>query len=578
MSKIQYRFKYDEYGNTREIIVYSSGTGVSSISFVNKGTAFNKPERVAFGLQASLPPGVRDIDDQIENTQRIVDQKVDDIERFIFVRGLFDRNVTLAHALIKSDLKKYMGIVYTPTIDLAVQKYSTLYRQANGLHFYPGNIDMAEDILRRYMHRDIRVAVVTDNQGIPGMGDQGAGGIAICLGKLMLYTQGGGIAPWHCLPVSLDVGTDNEKLLSDKKYLGWRNRRLKGEEYLSFVGRFVRAFRNVYPDALCQWENFSRANGIGIRDAFADELISFNDNIQGTGTIALAVAMSAMRLKNESLADQKFMVCGEDSGCIGVCEQIEAALLDEGLSQQDALAAIFLVDKSGVLTIDRATEYYTKRFAKDPSSLPEIDFTDAGSALEVVEKKGITVFVSTSGTERCIDQGLIRAMQKNSERPVLVPMYSAPDLNEAFFKDIYKWSEGKALVASGSSLNSFSFDGNECRVSQGNNVLVFPGVGLGALASGTREILPEYFTVAARAISAVVSQSDLEKGQLLPTIADLEKVSNKVALAVAMSAVKNERSRPCVFSTFQHENDESRMRELLKKMRWEPNYLPLVAM
>lgn len=577
MSKIEYKFKYDEYGNTREIIVYGSGTAASSISFVNKGTAFNEAERVKLGLQGSLPPGIRDLDDQIENSRRIVEEKVDDIERFIFVRALFDRNVTLAHALIRSDLEKYMGIVYTPTIGLAVQKFSTLYRQASGLHFYPGNIDTAEDILRRYLHRDIRVAVVTDNQGIPGMGDQGAGGIAVCLGKLMLYTQGGGIAPWHCLPVSLDVGTDNEELLGDKRYLGWRNRRLKGEEYLSFVGRFVRAFRNVFPDAICQWENLARHNAFGIRDAFTDELITFNDNIQGTGAVALAAILSAMRAKNELLTSQKFMVFGDDSGSVGICEQLEIALKEEGLSEQQARDAIFLVDRDGILTTKRAGEYFLKRFAKDPRRFKWVKDTTM-SVASAIAHSGTTVYVSTSGADGCIEQGLARAMQANTEKPVIIPLYSPAERSEKCVRDIYDWTEGKALVASGSPLNSFEFHGNRCNVSQGNNILIFPGVGLGVLASGAREVLPEFFTAAARAVSAHVANGELERGQLLPVVGELEKVSNKVALAVAMCAVRHGVSRPCVFSSFQHEGEESRMRELITRMRWEPHYLPIVPM
>ena len=205
-----YRFKYDEYGNTREVISYASGASACSCSYINKGTAFSKDEREQLDLQAALPPGSRDLEAQIESSKTKVSDKVDDIEKYIFLRSLFDRNVTLAHALIKSDIEYYMKLIYTPTIGMAVQKYSSMFRQANGLHFYPGNIDRAEDILRRFSHRDIRVAVVTDNQGVLGIGDQGVGGIAVCLGKLMLYTQGAGIAPWHCLPVSLDVGTNNE--------------------------------------------------------------------------------------------------------------------------------------------------------------------------------------------------------------------------------------------------------------------------------------------------------------------------------------------------------------------------------
>lgn len=577
MSKIQYKFKYDEYGNTREIIVYGSGSAATSISFVNKGTAFNEEERRKLGLQGSLPPGIRNIDDQIENTRRIVDEKIDDIERFIFVRALFDRNVTLAHAVIKSDLEKYMGIVYTPTIGLAVQKFSALYRQANGLHFYPGNIDMAEDILRRYLHRDIRVAVVTDNQGIPGMGDQGAGGIAVCLGKLMLYTQGGGIAPWHCLPISLDVGTDNEELLRDKKYLGWRSRRLRGEEYLSFVGRFVRAFRNVFPDTICQWENLTPHNAFGIRDAFADEIITFSDDIQGTGAVALAAIFSAMRSKNEALQSQKFMIFGDDSGSVGICEQLEMALKEEGVSEQAACDAIFLVDRYGIVTTKRASEYYLKKYAKDPKRFKWLKDMDSSIA-SAISHCGATVYISTSATDGCIDQGLVKALQKNTERPVVMPLYSPAEVTEQCVRNIYDWTGGKGLVVSGSPLSGFEFQGMSCNVSQGNNILVFPGVGLGVLASGAREVLPEFFNAAARAISGHVSRAELDSGQLLPGVSELEKVSDKVALAVAMCAVRLGVSRPCVFSSFQHQGEESRMAELISRMRWKPQYLPIVPM
>lgn len=577
MSKIQYKFKYDEYGNTREIIVYGSGSAVSSISFVNKGTAFNAAERVKLGLEGSLPPGIRNLDDQIENTRHIVDAKVDDIERFIFVRALYDRNVTLAHALIKSDLEKYMGIVYTPTIGLAVKKFSALYRQANGLHFYPGNIDQAEDILRRYLHRDIRVAVVTDNQGIPGMGDQGAGGIAVCLGKLMLYTQGAGIAPWHCLPISLDVGTDNEILLNEKRYLGWRNRRLKGEEYLSFVGRFVRAFRNVFPDAVCQWENLSSHNAFGIRDAFADEIITFNDNIQGTGAVALAAILSATRAKNEILSDQIFIVFGAETDGVGICEQLEIALQEDGLSQEEACDLIFLCDNHGVITTDRAGDYYLKKFCKSPKKFGWLKDKNL-SVADIILKCGATVYVSASGADECIEQDLIESMLKNTDRPVIIPLYNSDAGSEQCIRDIYSWTGGKAMVASGSPLNKFEFQGHSYSVSQGNNILIFPGVGLGVLASGAREIIPEFFTAAAKAVSSFVSQDELESGQLLPAVGDLERVSNGVALAVGMCAVQHGISRPCVFSSFQHEGEESRMRELIKRMRWEPHYLPIVPM
>lgn len=577
MSKIQYKFKYDEYGNTREIIVYGSGSAVSSISFVNRGTAFNKAERARLGLQGSLPPGIRSIEEQIENTQRIVDAKVDDIERFIFIRALFDRNVTLAHALIRSDLEKYMGIVYTPTIDLAVQKFSTLYRQASGLHFYPDNIDMAEDILRRYLHRDVRVAVVTDNQGIPGMGDQGAGGIALCLGKLMLYSQGAGIAPWHCLPISLDVGTDNETLLNDKSYLGWRNKRLKGEEYLSFMGRFVRAFRNVFPDALCQWENLSNHHAFSIRDAFADEIITFNDNIQGTGAVALSAILSAMRAKNEKLTDQKFLILGANTTGVGVCEQLEIALQEEGLTEGQARDLIFLADEDGIITTRRAKEYYLKKFAKDLKVFGWLEAKD-NTLINTVIESGTTVLVSTSTVDGCIGEALVTSMLKNTATPVILPLNNQAEASRQCVENVMNWSEGNALMACGYPLADLQFKGKHFNVSQSNNILIFPGVALGVLASGAREVLPEFFTAAAGAVSRLVSRDDIDKGGLLPAVADLDKVCNTVALAVAMCAVEHGISRPCVFSSFQHEGEESRMRELIKRMRWEPQYLPIVPM
>lgn len=240
-------FEYDEFGGTSALIARTTGHALQQDHYINKGTAFSLEERDRLGLNGALPPSPRNLASQVTNSAAKVRDKEDDIERYIYIRALFDRNVTLAHALIASDLSYYMRIIYTPTVGLVCQRYSNIFRSANGIHFYPGNIDQAEEILARYIYRDIRVAVVTDNEGILGIGDQGTGGIAICLGKLMLYTQGAGIAPWHCLPISLDIGTDNPALLADKEYLGWRHPRLTGQAYLDFVGTFSAAFKRSFP-------------------------------------------------------------------------------------------------------------------------------------------------------------------------------------------------------------------------------------------------------------------------------------------------------------------------------------------
>jgi malate dehydrogenase (oxaloacetate-decarboxylating) len=578
MPENQYGFKYDEYGNTREILVYASGITIHNISYVNKGTAFSKSERKRLGLEAALPPAVRSLEHQVENSKIKVNSKEKPIEKFIYVRSLFDRNVALAHALIKSDIENLMGIIYTPTVGLAVQQYSSMFRQANGLHFYPGNIDQAENILRRYLHRDIRVAVVTDNQGILGIGDQGAGGIAICLGKLMLYTQGAGVAPWHCLPISLDVGTNNEALLEDNEYLGWRHRRLVGDDYLEFIGRFATAFRNVFPNALCQWEDFSKQNAFAIRDSYLNDMISFNDDIQGTGAVTLSGILTAMRIKLEKLKDQVFLVHGAGAGGVGIAEQIGVALEDAGLSKEEAKDRIFTLDSRGVVTTDRDLEEYKLKFAKDKEKFSWLKDPVNLSLHEAVRHAGITVLIGTSGQGGCFTREVVDAVSANTDRPVIMPLSNPTSMAEALPEDIYRWTDGRALVATGSPFAPVVHNGVTHHIGQCNNVFVFPGVGLGVLGSGARKVLPQFFTAAAHAVSTCVSKAEMAEGCLVPPVASLRDVSAKVALAVGMSAVKHGVSRPCVFSTFQHEGDETRMAELLRKMRWEPEYLPIVAM
>ncbi len=578
MSTNLYRFKYDEFGNTREIVVYASGDAARSCSYINKGTAFSFEERKALGLEATLPPGIRSLEEQVESSKVKVNEKVDDIEKFIFIRSMFDRNATLAHALIQSDIKNYSKIIYTPTIGLAVQKYSSMFRQANGLHFYPGNIDGAEDILRRFVHRDVRVAVVTDNQGVLGIGDQGAGGIAVCLGKLMLYTQGAGIAPWHCLPISLDVGTNNEKLLADSTYLGWRHRRLEGEEYLSFIGRFVRAFRNVFPNALCQWEDFSQQNAFSIRDAFVDELISFNDDIQGTGAIALAAILSAIKIKEEKLADQRILIHGGGAGGVGIGEQIMNAMMDEGLSEREALNRIFMVDSKGLMVSANKLELYKKKFAKNKASHPWLGEIDKIDIPGIIREAGITMLIGTTGQDFFFNEEAIREIKKNTSRPLVLPLFQHISTPQVFCQNISKWSKEGLLVATGNPCATLDTFEEARYIGQCNNAFVFPGVGLGILASGAREVLPEFFTVAARVISGMMSPEQLEQGRLVPPIKDIRKVAKNVALAVAMCAVTKGVSRPCVYSDFQHNNDEARMRKIIDRIRWNPDYLPLVSM
>ena len=572
-----YRFNYDEFGNTKEIVVLARGLGVADNSYTNKGTAFTEEERDLLELHGTLPPSVRGLEQQIENSRVAIAKKENDIEKFIYIRSLFDRNVTLAHAFIASDIESYMPIIYTPTVGEACRHYSSMFRKAHGLHFYPGNIDRAREILTSIGQRQVRVAVVTDNQGILGIGDQGAGGIAICVGKLMLYTQGAGIAPWHCLPISLDVGTDNPALLDDPNYLGWRHARLKGDDYIEFVQRFAKAFKEVFPHALCQWEDFSKQNAFAIRDTYLHDLISFNDDIQGTGAITLAAILAAMKIKKEEMKEQRYLIHGAGAGGVGIAEQIEAALLEEGLSAAQARELIYTVDSRGLVTSNRRLDPYKEKFAKNPADLPWYREDQDGNLLNVIKQSKTTVLIGTSGQYGCFDHEVVKAMLANCPQPIILPL-SNPTANiEALPTDLEEWTAGRALVATGSPFAPLQRAGRKVRVGQCNNVFIFPGVGLGVLAAGAREVLPEFFTAAARAVAEQVNPAELQDGVLMPEVKNLRKVSRRVAQAVGESAIAAGIAGPCAFSTFQHENDPERLARLIDGMYWRPSYLPLVA-
>ena len=571
-----YKFVYDEYGNTEEIKVHTRGIGVHSNNYVNKGTAFNEIERRELGMDGGFPPAVRPFEQQVKNSLEKVLKKEHDIERYIYMRSLFDRNVTLAHAVIATDIARFMEIIYTPTVGLACQQYSSMFRSANGVHIYPGNIDRAEEIFHRYGHRDIRVAVVTDNQGILGIGDQGAGGIAICLGKLMLYSQGAGIAPWHCLPISLDVGTNNEELLNNEEYLGWRHRRLTGSEYVKFIQQFAKAFKNVFPHALCQWEDFSKQNAFAVRDAYLHDLISFNDDIQGTGAVTLAAIFTAMKIKGEKIEDQVYLVHGAGAGGIGIAEQIEAALIEHGLKENEARRRIFTLDSQGVVTSDRMVEPYKAKYAKNSVEMDWLQDLGNNALVDTIKHAGVTVLIGTSGQPGCFTREIVEAMAENSERPVILPLSNPTDKAEALPQDIYKWTGGKALVATGSPFPPVKQDGKKIRIAQCNNVFIFPGVGLGTLASGAKEVLPSFFTAGAKAVAELVSQEDLDAGILMPRLEKLKDVSTSVAFEVGLAAIRGKVSGPCAFSKFKHKNDPKRLKILIEKMRWKPEYLPLV--
>ena len=572
-----YEFRFGEFGETLGVQINLRGFDILRYNNISKGTAFTIEDRYKLKLSGFLPPRVKSLEDQVKSSLSIVDQKENDIEKFIYIRSLFDRNVVLAHAVIAADVTKFLPIIYTPTVGLACQQYSTMFRRANGVHFYPGNIKYADHILRNYTDQDIRIAVVTDNQGILGIGDQGAGGIPICLGKLMLYTQGAGIAPWHCLPISLDVGTDNDDLLNDPNYLGWRHKRLRGEEYDQFIDKFVKAFKRNFPHALCQWEDFSKQTAFSVRDKYLDDVVSFNDDIQGTGSIALAGIIAAMKVKKEKMTDQVYLVHGAGAGGIGIAEQIQTELMEQGMTESDAVDKIFTLDSRGVVTSDRELEPYKLKFAKDPKSLAWLSSPDDNTLLNVVKNEKVTVLIGTSGQPGCFTKEIVNAVGEHTDRPVILPLSNPTTKTEALPEDVYQWTRGKALVATGSPFAPVSHGGKDYRIGQMNNAFVFPGVGLGVIASGATKVLPVFFSAAARAVAAFISEEDIADGILCPPLDQLRAVSIEVAKQVGAEAIKaGVTTKDCYFARYNHENDPQRLNTLIDKMIWSPEYFDLM--
>ncbi|MCD4719971.1 MAG: NAD-dependent malic enzyme [Desulfobacula sp.] len=568
-----YEFVYGEFGETLGVQINLRGSDVLRFNNISKGTAFTIAERIKLKLSGFLPARVKTIEDQIKTSLKVIEEKKNEIEKFIYIRSLYDRNVILAHAVIASDVTKFLPIIYTPTVGLACQQYSAIYRRANGIHFFPDNIDYAEYILRNYTDQDIRIAVVTDNQGILGIGDQGAGGLPICLGKLMLYTQGAGIAPWHCLPISLDVGTDNEELLNDPNYLGWRHKRLTGEEYYTFLEKFVIAFKKIFPLALCQWEDFSKQTAFTIRDKYYNEVISFNDDIQGTGSVVLAGILAAMKVKKEKMTDQVYLVHGAGAGGVGVADQIQTELVEQGMGEKEAIARIFTLDSRGVVTSDRDLEPYKIKFSKDPKTLAWLKTPKDNTLLNIIKNEKVTVLIGTSGQPGCFTKEIVEAVGENTGRPVILPLSNPTVKAEAIPKDVFEWTDGKALVATGSPFDPVHHNGKDHRIGQMNNSFVFPGVGLGVVASGATEVLPIFFSAAAHAVAEFISEEDITNGILCPPLDQFREVSLEVAKRVGAEAIKaNITQKDCAFSKFKHNNDPERLNTLVDKMCWNPRY------
>jgi malic enzyme len=530
--------------------------------YLNKDAAFSADEREIYGLRGLLPPHVLTIDQQVHLELEHVRRKSDDLERYIGLAALQDRNETLFHRLLRDHLEELLPVVYTPVVGRACQEFSHILRRPRGVWLTPPDAPRFAQLLRDGAPTDdVRLVVVTDNERILGLGDQGAGGMAIPVGKLAIYTAAAGVHPMAILPVSLDVGTDNAALLADPLYLGHASPRLRGAAYAELVEVFVEALASVFPRAVLQWEDFKGANAITLLARYRHRLASFNDDIQGTGAVALGGLLAAERLLGVPLAAQRILLVGAGAAGLGIAGLIRHATGAAG-------TAMLLVDHEGVLHDGRQLTPEKAPFAAAAGTLPTSCLATGPDVRldEVISAWRPTVLVGTTGVGGRFDEATIRALADTTDRPVVLALSNPTSACEAVPADVLEWTGGRALMATGSPFPPAPVDGQDRPIGQANNAFVFPGLGLGAMVAEAREITDDMLVTAARTLAGTVSAERLAAGALYPAIHDLPRVARLVALAVVREA------RDSGFGRNFHDEE---IEPAVDRAIWLPEYAPL---
>lgn len=495
----------------------------------NKGSAFTKEEREVLGIRGLLPAHVHTIDEQLVRVLGNVRRETTNLAKYTFLAGLQDRNMTLFYRLLLENLEELMPIVYTPTVGQACLEYSYIYRRPHGVFVTAEHKGSIAEVLRNAGIQDIRIIVVTDGERILGLGDIGADGMGIPTGKLSLYTACGGIDPFQGLPVTLDVGTDNKDLLDDPLYIGLKQPRLRGEAYDELVDEFVAAAQEVFPETLIQFEDFANRNAFRLLQKYRDQVCCFNDDIQGTAAVTLAGLYSAAHILGGKLKDHKFLFLGAGEAGIGSGDLVVSALMADGLTEKDARQRCWFVDSKGLVAKARTDLVERKLpYAHDFEFIPEF--------LACVEALKPTAIIGLSGMPRTFTRQVLEAMARLNERPIIFSLSNPTSRAECTAEEAYTWTQGRAIFASGSPFDRVTINGATFVPSQGNNVYIFPGVGLGVIASGARRVTDEMFLVAARALAHQVSYADLAQGRVYPPLGRIRDVSATIAVQVAQVA------------------------------------------
>jgi malic enzyme len=524
----------------QQIVPHARGAAVIADPLTNKGTAFTAEEREALHLDGLLPPAISTIEQQLERVYQNFQAKPTPLERYIHLAALQDRNETLFFRLLRDHIDEMMPVVYTPVVGEACQQFSHIYRRPRGLYISYEQRDRIDRILENHP-RPPAIIVVTDGERILGLGDQGVGGMGIPIGKLSLYTACAGIPPELTLPIILDVGTDNQALLNDPLYLGMRHPRVRGAEYQAFIDRFVEAVMRVFPGAVLQWEDFLKENAMKQLARFRGRLCTFNDDIQGTAATVLAGIYAAVRVTGVAMRTQRMVIAGAGASAQGIADLFTSALVAEGLSLEDARRSICTVDSRGLVTADRpGLEDFKRTYARPIGEIAAYACADRAriSLEETIRNFTPTILVGTSGTAGAFTEAVVTAMADVNDRPIVFPLSNPTSKSECTAEEAVRWSDGRAIVATGSPFEPVEWRGRRHRIGQGNNAFIFPGVGLGLWVGQVSRVSDAVFLEAAKALAQQVSVDDLAAGSVYPSLTRIRECSHAVACAVVRRAIE----------------------------------------
>jgi len=548
---------------TDPLSVTERGLQILNDPGLNKGTSYSDEERETLGLKGLLPPFRSDMEEQVQRVMENYWRHTDPLDKYTFLIGLADRNITLFYRVLMENLLEMTPVMYTPTVGYACQQFGHIYRKNRGMYIHLNHKGRIAEVLDNWPNDEVDIIVISDGSRILGLGDLGANGMGIPIGKLVLYVAGAGLHPDRTLPILLDVGTDNEELLNDPLYLGITHRRVHGDEFYEIVDEFVQAATARWPNVLIQWEDFTNDKAFPLLNRYRDEVLCFNDDIQGTGAVALSGLLASMRVIDEHLSDQRIVFCGAGSAAVGIADMICAGIADEhSMSTEEARELVWMVDSRGLVTTTRESglEKHKIPYARDEAPAAEL--------LEVVKRVKPTILIGASGQAHTFTEDVVKTMHKHCDQPIIFALSNPTTKAECTAEEAYHWTHGAAIFASGSPFPAVRLNGKVFVPGQGNNMFIFPGVGLGAVVCGATKVTDEMFFTAAKTLAHMVTEEELNAGTIYPDLGKIRQISLAIAAAVCRLAWDDG------LAQYPEPDD---IRQYVRDCMYHPDYRPYIA-